>query len=53
MRTMAQFCGEATQMKITDPYPIENGEMRLPAGAGWGTTVNEEMARAHRAKKAE
>jgi galactonate dehydratase len=32
---------------ITNPYVIENGEMLLPAGAGWGTVVNEAVVRAH------
>jgi L-alanine-DL-glutamate epimerase-like enolase superfamily enzyme len=32
---------------VTNPYVIENGEMLLPAGAGWGTVVNEAVVRAH------
>ena len=32
---------------ITNPYVIEDGEMLLPKGAGWGTEVDEAMVRAH------
>ena len=32
---------------LTKPYVIENGELLLPAGAGWGTAVNEAVIRAH------
>jgi galactonate dehydratase len=32
---------------LTKPYVIEDGELRLPAGAGWGTAVNEAVIRAH------
>ena len=32
---------------LTKPYAIENGEFLLPAGAGWGTAVNEAVIRAH------
>jgi galactonate dehydratase len=35
---------------ITNPYVIEDGEMLLPTGAGWGTEVNEAVVRAHPAK---
>jgi L-alanine-DL-glutamate epimerase-like enolase superfamily enzyme len=29
---------------------IENGELLLPTGPGWGTEVDEEIVRAHPAK---
>jgi L-alanine-DL-glutamate epimerase-like enolase superfamily enzyme len=32
---------------LTKPYVIENGEFVFPAGAGWGTAVNEAVIRAH------
>jgi galactonate dehydratase len=32
---------------ITNPYVIENGDMLLPSGAGWGTAVNEAAVQAH------
>src|SRR5215470_10123845 len=32
---------------LTRPYVIENGELLLPSGAGWGTAVNEAVIRAH------
>ena len=35
---------------LTKPYVIENGELLLPSGAGWGTAVNEAVIRAHPAK---
>jgi galactonate dehydratase len=35
---------------LTKPPVIENGELMLPAGPGWGTDVDEEMLRAHPAK---
>jgi L-alanine-DL-glutamate epimerase-like enolase superfamily enzyme len=35
---------------LTNPYVIENGELLLPTGAGWGTVVNEAVIRAHPAK---
>jgi galactonate dehydratase len=37
---------------LTRPYVIENGELLLPSGAGWGTAVNEAVIRAHPAKMA-
>jgi L-alanine-DL-glutamate epimerase-like enolase superfamily enzyme len=35
---------------LTNPYGIENGELILPSGPGWGTDVNEAELRAHPAK---
>jgi L-alanine-DL-glutamate epimerase-like enolase superfamily enzyme len=35
---------------LTHPPVIENGEMVLPTGPGWGTDVNEDELRAHAAK---
>ncbi len=35
---------------LTKPYVIENGELLLPSGPGWGTAVNEAIIRAHPAK---
>jgi L-alanine-DL-glutamate epimerase-like enolase superfamily enzyme len=32
---------------LTNPYIVENGELLLPTGPGWGTEVNEAMVRAH------
>ncbi len=32
---------------VTRPPVIENGELLLPTGAGWGADVNEEVVRAH------
>jgi L-alanine-DL-glutamate epimerase-like enolase superfamily enzyme len=32
---------------LTNPYAIENGALKLPAGPGWGTEVNEDALRAH------
>ena len=32
---------------LTKPYVIENGEMLLPAGPGWGTEIDEAVLRAH------
>jgi L-alanine-DL-glutamate epimerase-like enolase superfamily enzyme len=35
---------------LTNPYVIENGEVLLPKGPGWGTEVDEDELRAHPAK---
>src|SRR5712692_3177526 len=35
---------------LTKPYAIENGELVLPSGPGWGTEVDEDAVRAHPAK---
>jgi galactonate dehydratase len=35
---------------LSNPYVIENGELLLPTGPGWGTVVNEAVVRAHPAK---
>jgi galactonate dehydratase len=35
---------------LTHPPVIENGEMALPTGPGWGTDVNEDELRAHAAE---
>jgi galactonate dehydratase len=35
---------------LTNPYVIENGELLLPSGPGWGTVVNEAVVRAHPAR---
>jgi galactonate dehydratase len=35
---------------LTNPYVIENGDLLLPSGPGWGTVVNEAVVRAHPAK---
>ena len=35
---------------LTNPYRIENGELVLPTGPGWGTVVNEAVVHAHPAK---
>src|SRR6516165_9726143 len=32
---------------VTDPPVIENGDLVLPKGPGWGADVNEEFVRAH------
>jgi len=32
---------------VTQPPVIENGELLLPTGPGWGAEVNEEFVRAH------
>ncbi|MCY4503614.1 MAG: mandelate racemase/muconate lactonizing enzyme family protein, partial [Alphaproteobacteria bacterium] len=32
---------------VTVPPQIENGELILPTGPGWGADVNEEAVRAH------
>jgi len=32
---------------VTRPPVIENGDLLLPAGPGWGADVNEEFVRAH------
>jgi galactonate dehydratase len=32
---------------VTKPPVIENGDLLLPAGPGWGADVNEEFVRAH------
>lgn len=37
-------------MLLSNPYVIENGELLLPTGPGWGTVVNEAVIRAHPAK---
>jgi galactonate dehydratase len=38
---------------LTNPYRVEAGEFLLPTGTGWGTDINEEVARAHPGTKAE
>jgi galactonate dehydratase len=35
---------------LTKPYAIENGELVLPGGPGWGTEVDEDAVRAHPAR---
>ena len=35
---------------LTRPYAIENGELVLPSGPGWGTDVDEDAVRAHPAR---
>ncbi len=35
---------------LTNAYVIENGELLLPSGPGWGTVVNEAVVRAHPAR---
>src|SRR5262249_11944956 len=35
---------------VTKPPVIDNGDLLLPAGAGWGAEVNEELVRLHRQK---
>jgi galactonate dehydratase len=35
---------------LTNPYIVDNGEVLLPAGAGWGTEIDEAMVRAHPGK---
>jgi len=35
---------------LTKPYAIENGELVLPSGPGWGTEVDEDAVRTHPAK---
>ena len=37
---------------VTLPPVIENGELLLPTGPGWGADVNEEFVRAHPAQSA-
>lgn len=32
---------------LTIPPNVEDGEMRLPSGPGWGAEINEEVVRAH------
>jgi L-alanine-DL-glutamate epimerase-like enolase superfamily enzyme len=32
---------------LTNPYRVENGEFILPSGPGWGTDIDEAVARAH------
>ena len=32
---------------LTNPYSVENGEFMLPSGPGWGTEIDEDVARAH------
>jgi galactonate dehydratase len=34
---------------LTNPYRVENGELILPSGPGWGTEIDEDVARAHAA----
>jgi len=36
---------------LTKPFTVENGELMLPTGPGWGADINEEVARAHPAKQ--
>jgi L-alanine-DL-glutamate epimerase-like enolase superfamily enzyme len=36
---------------VTKPPVIENGDLILPTGAGWGADVNEEFVRAHPPKR--
>jgi L-alanine-DL-glutamate epimerase-like enolase superfamily enzyme len=38
---------------LTNPYKVEAGEFLLPTGVGWGTDIDEDVARAHRATKSE
>jgi len=35
---------------LTKPYVIDNGELVLPTGAGWGTEIDEAAVRAHPAR---
>ncbi|HWG06219.1 MAG TPA: mandelate racemase/muconate lactonizing enzyme family protein [Beijerinckiaceae bacterium] len=35
---------------LTNPYRIENGEIVLPEGPGWGTEIDESVLKAHAAK---
>jgi L-alanine-DL-glutamate epimerase-like enolase superfamily enzyme len=35
---------------LTNPYRVENGEFVLPSGPGWGTEIDEDIARAHALK---
>jgi L-alanine-DL-glutamate epimerase-like enolase superfamily enzyme len=35
---------------LTRPYVIENGDLLLPSGPGWGTEIDEDVVRAHPAK---
>lgn len=35
---------------LTNPYQVEAGEFLLPTGAGWGTDIDEDVARAHPAR---
>lgn len=35
---------------LTNPYRVENGELVVPSGPGWGTEIDEEIARAHATK---
>lgn len=35
---------------LTNPYRVENGEFVLPSGSGWGTDIDEDVARAHAVK---
>jgi galactonate dehydratase len=32
---------------LTVPVEVQDGEMRLPPGPGWGTEINEDVVRAH------
>jgi L-alanine-DL-glutamate epimerase-like enolase superfamily enzyme len=36
---------------VTAPPVIDNGDLLLPAGPGWGADVNEEFVRAHPPKR--
>ena len=36
---------------VTDKVVVENGDLVLPKGPGWGTDVNEEALKAHPAKR--
>ena len=35
---------------LTNPYRVENGEFTLPPGPGWGTDIDEDVARKHAVK---
>jgi galactonate dehydratase len=35
---------------LTNPYRVENGEFLLPPGPGWGTDIDEDVAREHAVK---
>ncbi len=62
----AQFCAAIPNFRIleydedeapwrrellTRPWTVEAGEFVLPEGPGWGADINEEVARAHPAKR--
>ena len=36
---------------LTNPYKVENGEFTLPSGPGWGTDIDEVVAKSHIVKK--